>query len=75
MKMRIQMFKMVVAIISKKRNHTDLGLASLLTMVRMFIKSGCISDVINLFPDIITIAQMAIENQGGMKFRLIHNKL
>ena len=63
LKTRIQMLKMVVAIISKKRNDTDLGLAALLAMVRLFIKSGCISDIVNLYSDIITIAQMSIENR------------
>ena len=56
------MLKMVVAIVSKKRKDGDLGLAALLAMVRLFIKTGCISDIVNLFSDIITIAQMSIEN-------------
>ena len=61
-KTRVQMLKMVVVMATKRRNDATLGLSALLALVRLFIKSGYISDVINLFTEILTIAQMSVDS-------------
>ena len=63
-KSRVQMLQMIVALVVKSRNDINLGMAALLILVRLFLRSGCISDVVNLFSDIVTIAQMSAENHN-----------